>query len=121
MNKRPIIEEPNNNGLALFPAGMVNLYKAPKSFLNDLDLTQFTFQKYKGQTKLRTEKFNNILMQSGFEEVKSWVEECANDFLTNVLELEYEEFFLTESWLNISEKGGYQKMHNHSNSIVSGV
>ena len=60
-------------------------------------------------------------MQSGFEEVKSWVEECANDFLTNVLEMEYEEFFITESWLNISEKGGYQKMHNHSNSIVSGV
>ena len=121
MNKRPIIEEPNNNCLALFPAGMVNLYKAPKSFLNDLDLTQITFQKYEGQTKLRSEKFNSILMQSGFEEVKSWVEECANDFLTNVLELEYEEFFLTESWLNISEKGGYQKMHNHSNSIVSGV
>ena len=121
MNKNIPVEEPNNIGIPLFPAGIVNLYKAPKSFLNDLDLTQFTFEKYEGQTKLRTEKFNNILMQSGFEEVKSWVEECANDFLTNVLELEYEEFFLTESWLNISEKGGYQKMHNHSNSIVSGV
>ena len=103
MNKNIPIEEPNNIGIPLFPAGIVNLYKAPKSFLNDLDLTQFTFEKYEGQTKLRTEKFNNILMQSGFEEVKSWVEECANDFLTNVLELEYEEFFLTESWLKISE------------------
>ena len=90
MNKNIPIEEPNNIGIPLFPAGMVNLYKTPKSFLNDLDLTQFTFQKYEGQTKLRTEKFNSILMQSGFEEIKSWVEECANDFLTNVLEMEYE-------------------------------
>ena len=43
------------------------------------------------------------------------------DFLSNVLQMEYEEFFFTESWLNISGKGGYQKIHNHSNSIISGT
>lgn len=108
-------------GVPLFPTGLVKQYTTPKTFMNDLDLSKFTFEKFKGQTKLRTGKFNNILLQPEFKEMQFWVEECAKDFLDNVLKMEYEEFFLTESWINISEKGGYQKVHNHSNSIISGV
>ena len=108
-------------GVPIFPSGVVKPYTSPKSFMNDLDLSRLTFEKFKGATKLRTKKFNNLLLQPEFKEMKVWVEECAKDFLDNVLEMEYEEFFLTESWLNISEKGGYQKIHNHSNSIISGV
>ena len=37
---------------------------------------------------------------------------------TKSAKIEYEEFFFTESWLNISGKCGYQKVHNHSNSII---
>ena len=108
-------------GVPLFPAGIVKQYLTPKPFMDDLDLSRFTFEQFKGQTKLRTEKFNNILLQPEFKNIKIWVEACAEDFLENVLQIEYEEFFLTESWLNISGKGGYQKIHNHSNSIISGT
>ena len=109
------------SGIPLFPTGMVQLYEAPKSFMKTLDLSKVTFEKYDGQTKLRTEKFNNILIHPEFEEVKAWIQEMAEDFLTHVLQIEYEEFFFTESWINISGKGGYQKVHNHSNSIISGT
>ena len=108
-------------GVPLFPTGLVKQYTTPKSFMDDLDLSRFTFEKFKDQTKLRTKKFNNLLLQPEFKEMKIWVEECAKDFLDNVLKMEYEEFFLTESWMNISGKGGYQKIHNHANSIISGV
>ena len=108
-------------GVPLFPTGLVKQYHTPKPFIDNLDLSKFTFEKFKGQTKLRTEKFNNILLQPEFKEIRVWVENCAKDFLDNVLQMEYEEFFLTESWLNISGKGGYQKVHNHSNSIISGT
>ena len=109
------------SGIPLFPTGIVQPYTAPKSFMNTLDLSKFTFERYDGQTKLRTQKFNNILLHPEFQEVKAWIQECAEDFLENALEMEYEEFFFTESWLNISGKGGYQKVHNHSNSIISGT
>ena len=113
------------NGVPLFPAGMVKQYHTPKPFMeggsHGLDLSRFTFEQFKGQTKLRTEKFNNILLHPEFEEVKAWIQEMAEDFLTHVLQIEYEEFFFTESWINISGKGGYQKVHNHSNSIISGT
>ena len=109
------------SGIPLFPTGIVQPYTAPKSFMNTLDLSKFTFERFDGQTKLRTQKFNNILLHPEFQEVKEWIQECAEDFLDNALEMEYEEFFFTESWLNISGKGGYQKVHNHSNSIISGT
>ena len=109
------------SGIPLFPTGIVQPYTAPKSFMNTLDLSKFTFERFDGQTKLRTQKFNNILLHPEFQEVKAWIQECAEDFLDNALEMEYEEFFFTESWLNISGKGGYQKVHNHSNSIISGT
>ena len=109
------------SGVPLFPTGMVQPYTAPKSFMNTLDFSKLTFERFDGQTKLRTEKFNNILLHPEFEEVKAWIQECAEDFLDNALEMESEEFFFTESWLNISGKGGYQKVHNHSNSIISGT
>ena len=109
------------SGIPLFPSGIVQPYTAPKSFMNTLDLSKFTFEQFDGQTKLRTQKFNNILLHPEFKEVKEWIQECAEDFLDNALEMEYEEFFFTESWLNISSRGGYQKVHNHSNSIISGT
>ena len=109
------------SGIPLFPSGMVQPYTAPKSFMNTLDLSKFTFEKFEGQTKLRTQKFNNILLHPELKEIKEWIQECAEDFLDNALEMEYEEFFFTESWLNISGEGGYQKVHNHSNSIISGT
>ncbi len=109
------------SGIPLFPTGIVQPYTAPKSFMNTLDFSKLTFERFDGQTKLRTKKFNNILLQPEFQEVKAWIQECAEDFLDNALEMEYEEFFFTESWLNISGKGGYQKVHNHSNSIISGT
>ena len=109
------------SGIPLFPTGMVKPYTAPKSFMKTLDLSSFKFERFVEQTKLRSEKFNNIILHPEFKEVKEWIQECAEDFLDNVLQIEYEEFFFSESWVNISGKGGYQKIHNHSNSIISGT
>ena len=108
-------------GVPLFPTGMVKQYHSSSHFLDTVDLTNVTFEKFSGQTKLRSEKFYNILLEPEFKEIHDFVKSSAEDFLDNVLELEYEEFFVTESWLNISGKGGYQKIHNHSNSIISGT
>ena len=52
---------------------------------------------------------------------KLYDHDSEKNFLDNEMQMDYEEFFLTESWLNISGKGGYQKVHNHSNSIISGT
>ena len=58
------------SGIPLFPTGMVQPYTAPKSFMNTLDLSSLEFEKFAGQTKLRTRKFNNLLLHPEFKEIK---------------------------------------------------
>ena len=83
--------------MPIFPIGMVKQYKAPKSYYNTFDIRDYTFEQYAGQTKFRTQKFNNILLRPEMAELKAFCEESAMDFLDNVLQMEYEEFFITET------------------------
>ena len=104
-------------GIPIFPASVIKPYTAPKSFIDNLDLTEFAGVNVNNHIG----KFSNILLRPKFEEIRIWIEECAKDYLDNVLELEYEEFFFTSSWVNIMSKGEHYLIHNHSNSILSGV
>ena len=70
------------SGIPLFPTGMVQPYTAPKSFMKTLDLSSIEFRKFKGQTKLRTEKLNNILLHPEFEEIKIGYRSVLRIFLT---------------------------------------
>ena len=109
------------NGVPIFPSGIVKQYISPIPFGDNTDLTKFTYEQFKGSTKLRTEKFKNILLDPSLKDLKTWIEIQAKDYLDNELGIDYDEFFFSESWININGKGGDQKVHNHSNSIVSGT
>mgnify|MGYP006187275677 FL=1 len=109
------------SGVPIFPSGIVKQYISPIPFGNNTDLTKFTYEQFKGSTKLRTEKFKNILLDPSLKDLKTWIEIQAKDYLDNELGIDYDEFFFSESWININGKGGDQKVHNHSNSIISGT
>ena len=109
------------SGVPIFPSGIVKQYISPIPFGDNTDLTKFTYEQFKGSTKLRTEKFKNILLDPSLKDLKTWIEIQAKDYLDNELGIDYEEFFFSESWININGKGGDQKVHNHSNSIISGT
>ena len=109
------------SGVPIFPSGIVKQYISPIPFGNNTDLTKFTYEQFKGSTKLRTEKFKNILLDPSLKDLKTWIEIQAKDYLDNELGIDYEEFFFSESWININGKGGDQKVHNHSNAIISGT
>ena len=113
--------ENNMSGVPIFPTGIVKQYNSPIPFMETIDLNQFSYETFKGSTKLRTEKYLNILLNPAMKDIATWIEIQAKDYLDNELGLEYEEFFFSESWLNISGKGGKQGIHNHSNSIISGT
>ena len=109
------------SGVPIFPSGIVKQYISPIPFGDNVDLTKFTFDQQKGSTKLRTEKHKNILLDPSLKDLKTWIEIQAKDYLDNELGIDYEEFFFSESWININGKGGDQKVHNHSNAIISGT
>ena len=68
-------------GVPIFPAGIVKQYVSPIPFYESIDLSKCTFTKYKGSTKLRTEKFNNILLDPLLEKLKAWIEIQAKTIL----------------------------------------
>jgi len=109
------------SGVPIFPSGIIKQYISPIPFGDNTDLTKFTYEQFKGSTKLRTEKFKNILLDPSLKDLKTWIEIQAKDYLDNELGIDYDEFFFSESWININGEGGDQKVHNHSNSIVSGT
>ena len=109
------------NGVPIFPSGIVKQYISPIPFGDNTDLTKFTYEQFKGSTKLRTEKFKNILLDPSLKDLKTWIEIQAKDYLDNELGIDYEEFFFSESWISMKGKGGDQKVHNHSNAIISGT
>tara|TARA_A100001011_G_scaffold399733_1_gene509910 strand:+ start:3335 stop:3958 length:624 start_codon:yes stop_codon:yes gene_type:complete len=111
------------SAIPIFPSGLVKQYQTPKTFINDIDFSEFVFQKSHtlSANKLRSEGHTNILNNDKLIEVKKFIEKSACDFLDNEMQIEYEEFFITDSWINICEKGGFQGPHNHSNSIISGT
>jgi uncharacterized protein (TIGR02466 family) len=109
------------SAIPIFPTGMVKLYESPILFLDTIDLAKFTYETYKGSKKLRTPKHLNILLDPAMKDIATWIKMQAKDYLDNELGLEYEEFFFSESWINISGEGGEQGIHNHSNSIISGT
>ena len=69
----------------------------------------------------KQQKHKNILLDPSLKDLKTWIEIQAKDYLDNELGIDYEEFFFSESWININGKGGDQKVHNHSNAIISGT
>lgn len=64
----------------------------------------------------------SILYNEGFENFKNWVEECCEDYVQKVLgNYLPDKMMVTDSWVNIANKGAFQYYHYHGNSIVSGT
>ena len=69
-------------------------------------------------TKLSDDKF--ILERPELQRLKNTLLDEIKEYFNNVMHYEFE-IYITNSWCNIARHGEGQTLHNHSNSIVSGV
>ena len=109
------------SGVPIFPAGVVKIYESPTKFSETFDLKNFKTEKHYGSNKWRSEKFNNVLLHDSLTELHDWVKPCIDDYLTNEIFMKYSDHFVSESWLNVNQRGGSQPVHSHPNSIISGT
>jgi uncharacterized protein (TIGR02466 family) len=65
-------------------------------------------------------KDNNVLNDPNLSVIKNIIETKANDYYQEVLGYK-ENLYISDSWINICNKGGYQPEHYHSNCVVSGT
>jgi len=103
----------------IFPAGAVVRYQ--NSAPGDIALDDLEFFPNIASGTESTSQDRNILDEQRFAPLASFLRDCIKDYLDNVYCYRYEQFEIIHSWVNRAPEGGYQRMHYHGNSIVSGV
>lgn len=64
----------------------------------------------------------SILYNDVFDSFREWIENNSIFFIEAVLGYKiYDTVLITDSWVNISEKGAFQHPHYHTNSYISGT
>lgn len=61
-----------------------------------------------------------FLDEPGLENLKIDFQEHVNNYATEIMKVDYD-FYITNSWKNLTKPGEQHMMHNHSNSVLSGV
>ena len=65
---------------------------------------------------------NTDIFNGKLKKIKQFCEEQLNVYVKEVINPKEEvEFYITQSWLNVTKPGGYHHEHSHPNSIISGV
>jgi len=63
-----------------------------------------------------------ILERKELKKVKKFLDECCKDYLKRIICPQNNiELYITQSWLNYTDKNQYHHMHEHPNSVISGV
>lgn len=64
----------------------------------------------------------SIFKNKEFRNFKQWCEKSCEKFITETLGYELEDgVFVTDSWINVCNTGGFQQPHFHTNSFISGT
>lgn len=64
----------------------------------------------------------SVLYNKHYEEFRKWAEECCEDYIQKVLGSSLQgSVMVTDSWINVANKGAFQYYHYHANSMVSGT
>ena len=65
---------------------------------------------------------NSYIFDTKLQELKQFCNKHVKEYVEQVIcPKEDLDFYITQSWLNITKPGGFHHQHFHSNSIVSGV
>lgn len=112
-------QTPKGDVRPIFPAGAVVRYRNENH--KDIRIDDLEFLENFGSLTQSTSQDRNILKEDRFKTLGKYLEGCVKDYLDNVIGYDYERFSIVHSWVNRAPEGGYQRMHFHGNSVVSGV
>lgn len=102
---------------------LMPLFSSPV-YISEVEKCNLDFSKV-----LWTKNYNNLISQSQnvledseFSKLLPSISLVINDFFYGVMSVQqHTEIFITESWLNRTEKGQTHHRHWHPNSVISGI
>lgn len=110
----------------IFPIPIFNLILDLESELiqSDLDLIQTKLK----QNDVLENNVNNLVTKDCFildewnlSEIKKCLDNYLQLFAVDILGYEYDNLYITQSWINVNPPGTLHHPHNHPNSILSGI
>lgn len=105
--------------LTIFPTAVVARYVNKEH--EEIDLSTLEFLQNDTASGQTTSPHLNVLERDPrFEKLSAFINGCVKDYLQNIICYDYERFSIIHSWINRTQNNGFQRMHNHGNSIVSG-
>ena len=64
----------------------------------------------------------NILEKENLIDLRKFIEDSLHEYVMSTICPKYDTYLrITQSWLNWTEQGQFHHMHNHPNSLISGV
>jgi uncharacterized protein (TIGR02466 family) len=82
----------------------------------------------KFKTNMRTNIGNQhsldtfVLDKPEFKDIREFIDLAIEDYMDNIVQPKYDtSCYVTQSWLNWTEPGGFHHSHYHPNSFISGV
>lgn len=98
--------------LTLFPQAILNDYN-----LIDVDISNLETEENFGNISTVSK---NVLYQ--YPDVEEYIISKISEYKKNIMCADRNiEFYITHSWINITSQGQFHHMHDHPNSIISGI
>lgn len=108
----------NTHNLFPTPVGIFDLTRG----LTKKELQQINKLERRPNMGNTTSANNNILKSSTFTSLRSWLEDCVQEYFKTVVNPKHDvSLRITQSWINYTEKGQFHHKHAHPNSFISGV
>ena len=109
----------------IFPS-VVPVYNVNRGFsLNEKERQEIDSVIAEGmiQYEGNTASENKFLFDSKLPDLRSFCEEHISEYVRQVIRPKNKslEFYITQSWLNVTKLNEHHEIHNHPNSIISGV
>jgi uncharacterized protein (TIGR02466 family) len=105
----------------LFPV-IVGEYNLNRDFSDNEKETFRSLNEMKYNIGNLTTTNRNILEIKNLKNLKNKLTECASDYINKIIKPKSNiNSYITQSWINFTNRGQYHHKHNHSNSFLSGV
>jgi uncharacterized protein (TIGR02466 family) len=108
----------------LFPIPLFEVILDEELIKEEVD---FVMRKIREENILHVNE-NNLASDESFvldswnlKGIKNCIEVSLKTFIDNVLEYDYEDFYITQSWVNVNAPGDSHHYHRHPNSVLSGI
>ena len=106
----------------LFPTPVYNVFRDSELNLEESEEIKSIIEEGLRTNKGNKTTINSYIFETKLKKIKEFCEQHIKKYVEIIIVPKHKlEFYITESWLNVTKPGEFHHVHYHPNSIISGV